>query len=184
MILLIESHKHYSLISNSGAAAGGWELPAAATEAVLEGIGPGGGEAGRAGRVFKGMNLTMGVYSPHPTAAHYFMGMPQFGKKITARSYSKGILGQAPHKGLSLPFIFLYLASSKTSFLSSLPFLRLQCVSRAFYMLPSPTSLQALQQPCSILAGPDNHLVGLLAATFGPAVLPPNGSLHDSKMYT
>lgn len=42
MILLIKSHKHYSLISSSGAAAGGWELPAAVTEVVvLEGMGHG-----------------------------------------------------------------------------------------------------------------------------------------------
>lgn len=41
MILLIKSHKHYSLISSSGAAAGGWELPAAVTEVVLERMGHG-----------------------------------------------------------------------------------------------------------------------------------------------
>lgn len=40
MILLIKSCKHYSLISSSGAAAGGWELPAAVTGVVLEGMGP------------------------------------------------------------------------------------------------------------------------------------------------
>lgn len=39
MILLIKSCKHYSLISSSGAAAGGWELLAAVTEVVLVGVG-------------------------------------------------------------------------------------------------------------------------------------------------
>lgn len=65
MILLIESHKHCSLISSSGAAAGGWELPAAVKGVVLEGIGHGRWEAGRAGRVLKGRNLTLLVsFSP------------------------------------------------------------------------------------------------------------------------
>ena len=74
MILLIESHKHYSLISSRGAAAGGWELPAAATEVVLEGIGHGRWEAGRAGRVFKGRNLILRVFfsPPPPFVPRYF----------------------------------------------------------------------------------------------------------------
>lgn len=46
MILLIKSCKHYSSISGNGAAAGGWELPAAATEVVLEGTGHGRLEVG------------------------------------------------------------------------------------------------------------------------------------------
>lgn len=37
--MLIKSRKHYSFISSSGAAAGGWELLAAVTEVVLEGMG-------------------------------------------------------------------------------------------------------------------------------------------------
>lgn len=90
--MLIESHKHYSLISNSGAAAGGWELPAAATEAVLEGIGPGGGEAGRVGRVFKGMNLTMGVYfpPPHPHCCSLFHGNASVWQKDNTHKSLKG----------------------------------------------------------------------------------------------
>ena len=47
MILLIKSCKHYSLIFSSGNAAGGWELPAAVTEVVLEGIGHGWLEVGQ-----------------------------------------------------------------------------------------------------------------------------------------
>lgn len=115
MILLIESHKHYSLISSSGAAAGGWELPAAATEAVLEGIGPGrwGGWEGREGiqghephhrgvlssLLLLPLTISLGWALP--------MGMPQFGKTIISISHLKGILGQAPQKGPSLSVIFL-----------------------------------------------------------------------------
>lgn len=46
MILLIKFHKHCSLISSRGAAAGGRELPAAATEAALEGMDHGWWEGG------------------------------------------------------------------------------------------------------------------------------------------
>ena len=62
MILLIKSCKHYSLIFSSGTAAGGWELPAAVTEVVLEGTGHGWLEVGqgRAGRGFKDRKLILG----------------------------------------------------------------------------------------------------------------------------
>lgn len=101
MILLIKSRKHYSLIFSSGAAAGGWEPPAAATEAVLEGIGHGrmvGRLRGKKGCSKAGTSPWVHSFSSFcPFAVSLGQALPvgisQAGEKIMPISELKGVSG-------------------------------------------------------------------------------------------
>lgn len=105
MILLIKSRKHYSLISSSGATAGGWELPAAVTEVVLEGIGHGWLEVGQGGEGVQRQETHPGAFfSPSPFCPFpvslgqaLWVGIPQFSETIMPITSLKGISGRALH---------------------------------------------------------------------------------------
>lgn len=145
MILLIESHKHYSLISSSGAAAGGWELPAAATEAVLEGIRPWmlrslGGQEGCSRTRTSPWGCS---FFPAPVVPHYFsrlglacVNAPVWQKDNAHKSFEGGFRAGTP---------------PKASFLSSLPSLRpivfLWNILLVAFTYVSPASPAALLQP-------------------------------------